>query len=436
MADLLGTRRSPVLLLEAANLVSGAGNSMVLILLPWLVLTSGGSALTAGAVGAISALPGIVAAPVVGVLVDRFGRRRISVISDVCSAASVALFPILADRGELSVPMITALAVLGAVFDPAGYTGRKALIPDVAHAARMPVTRLNGIHESVFAAGFAAGPAVAAVLIGRIGALSAMWVAAAMFLLAAVLVSAIRVQEAGLAARKNNQDAVAEGAEASATSGWWHEAMLGMRILVQDRVLLVLTIVVAIVTIIYMPTEGVLLPVHFESLGDPRSLGIVLSAMSAGVILGSALFGWLAARFSYYRIITGALILCTAAMFPMALLPATPLLAAAGFALGFGWGPMEPLFTSLVQQRVPPDAQGRVLGAQMSVYYAAPPVGLLLGGAAVQAFGVRATYLAIAAGIGLVSVVAAWLPSVRALQTPTVHVGMTPDPNEVPDGTG
>lgn len=435
MAHLLAARRSPVFLLEAANLVSGAGNSMVLILLPWLVLTSGGSALTAGAVGAISALPGIVASPVVGVLVDRFGRRRISVISDVCSAASVALFPILANRGHLSIPTITALAVLGAVFDPAGYTGRKALIPDVAGAAHMLVTRLNGIHESVFAAGFAAGPALAAVLIGRIGALPAMWVAAAMFLLAAALVAAIRVREAGLAARKAEEEAESAGSDAT-NGGWWHEAMLGMRILVQDRVLLVLTIVVAIVSIIYMPTEGVLLPVHFETLGDPRSLGVVLSAMSAGVILGSALFGWLAARFSYYRIITGALVLCTAAMFPAAMLPATPLLAAAGFALGFGWGPLEPLFTSLVQQRVPPDAQGRVLGAQMSIYYAAPPVGLLLGGAAVEAFGVHATYVAIAVGMGLVSLVAVSLPSVRALHTSRVSVHPTPDLTEAQDGTG
>lgn len=401
--------RRPVLLLETANLVSGTGNAMVMLLIPWLVLSNGGSPVTAGVVGAIAATPGILAAPIVGMLVDRFGRRVVSVTSDVLSAGAVALFPILGARAGLTIPMITALAVLGAVFDPAGYTARKALLPDVAGAARMPVTSLNGIHESVFAAGFALGPALAAVLIGQVGALTAMWAAAAMFVVAAALVAAIRVVEAGAQARAAAQ------AAGEPTGSWWREALLGVRILVRDRALLVLTGIVALLTLIYMPSEGVLLPTHFESQGDPTSLGIVVSAMAAGAIIGSALFGWLAARFSFYRIIVTSLTLCTLALFPMAMLPATPLLAAAGFVLGFGWGPMEPLFTSLVQQRVPPDAQGRVLGAQLSVYYAAPPIGLLLGGIAAGRLGVPATYLAVAAGIGLVSITAALLPSLRAL---------------------
>ena len=51
----------PVVLLEAANLVSGLGNAVVMLAFPWLVLEATGSAAAAGAVAAISALPGLVA---------------------------------------------------------------------------------------------------------------------------------------------------------------------------------------------------------------------------------------------------------------------------------------------------------------------------------------------------------------------------------------
>jgi hypothetical protein len=39
----------------------------------------------------------------------------------------------------------------------------------------------------------------------------------------------------------------------------------------------------------------------------------------------------------------------------MALLPPLPLLATAAFFLGFFWGPLNPLITTLIQQRVPVD---------------------------------------------------------------------------------
>ena len=50
---------------------------------------------------------------------------------------------------------------------------------------------------------------------------------------------------------------------------------------------------------------------------------------------------------------------------------------------------MNPLLNSLVQTRVPAHVQGRVYGVQTALFYAAPPLGLLLAGIAVEAWGVH-----------------------------------------------
>jgi MFS family permease len=72
-------------LLQVTNAVSGISNGVVLITVPWIVLELTGSAAKAGLLAALSSLPGIVVSPVVGGLIDRFGRRAISMFSDVMS---------------------------------------------------------------------------------------------------------------------------------------------------------------------------------------------------------------------------------------------------------------------------------------------------------------------------------------------------------------
>ena len=80
----------------------------------------------------------------------------------------------------------------------------------------------------------------------------------------------------------------------------------------------------------------------------------------------------------------------------MASLPPLPILVASGFMLGLAWGPFMPLMSTLIQQRVPSDQHGRVFGVQTAVFYAAPPLGMVLAGLSVEGFGVGATYIGLA----------------------------------------
>ena len=399
-------RRTPVVLLQVANMLGGVANSRVAVLVPWLVLQRTGSAADAGLVAAAAGLPGILVSPFVGALVDRLGRRRVSMASDAFSAVSVSLFPLAERAGALGLGMILALAVLGATFDPAGYTARKSLIPDVAHAGRYYIDRINGVHEGVFAAGWVIGPALAALGISTIGAIGSFWVTAAAFVLAIVAVAGVRVTEA---IGESRHEAGEEH------EPFWASTLRGAGILWRDRPMRILTLAIAVLAMVYIPTEAILMPVHFQDLDQPGGYGLTLTMLAAGGMVGSFSYGWLSARLTKHQIAVMVMVSVSIAIIPMAFLPQLPVFVTAGFLLGLGWGPMNPLLNSLVQTRVPAHVQGRVYGVQTAVFYAAPPIGLLLAGIAVEEWGVQVVYAIIGALLVVVSLLIAALPSLRGL---------------------
>lgn len=393
-----------VILLEGANGASSIANAVVMILIPWLVLQRTGSAASAGLVVAAASLPGIVMSPLVGAAIDRFGRRLVSIVSDILSALSVAAFPLVALVQDLTLPWLLALAVLGATFDPAGYTARKSLLPDVSAASGYPLDKLNGMHEGIFGVGWAIGPALGAVLIGVIGPVETFWLPFGLFVVAILAIVALRVGDAGQEARK------ASGEEAI---GAWQGLLLGARVLWQDKALRAITVALMVLAAVYLPTESVVLPAYFEGRDEPTSLGIIVSVMSLGTIVGAFGYGWLSNRFTRYQLARVVLIGTAISIVPLALLPPLPIMIAAGLLLGLAWGPFSPLMNTLVQRRVPADVQGRVYGVQMSLFYAAPPVAFLITGWGVETFGVQATYLALAGVLVATSIGVLFVRSIR-----------------------
>ena len=281
--------RTPVWLLQAANLCSGLGNAMVTLAIPWLVMERLGSATLAGFVLAAASLPPLFIAPLSGWLVDHIGRRAVSIGSDLLSALSVLAIPVVSLLYGLTPTTVVLLAVMGALFDPAGYTARKALLTDTARATGIDQERLNGIHEGTFGVAWIAGPALATWLIAAFGAVSPFWCAAFLFGVSACCIALLRVGDLGLEARARG--------EAEATTGG-AGLMRGFVVLWQDTLLRTLTLALVAIAAIYLPTESIVLTAYFEELNEPASLGIVISTLAAGATLGAFGYGWLSARLS------------------------------------------------------------------------------------------------------------------------------------------
>jgi MFS family permease len=398
-------KKLPVVLHQLSNFSSGLGNSIVMITIPWLILEETGSPAFAGLVAAISALPGLLISPIGGWLVDHIGRRSVSIGADLLSAVAVVAFPIVALTSGLSSTTILIIAVIGAIFDPAGYTARKTLLADVAKASDIKLDRLNGIHEGFMGVAWVFGPAVGASLISTVGAVNSFWVAGGLFIFAALAIAFLRVGNLGRDAR----DLAEEMGEKSNRS-----IRVGFQVLWRDKLLRTLTISILIIAAVYLPTETVVLSTYFEDLGQPASLGIVISALAAGYAVGSFGYGWVSARLKRKNLVRTTFIGIALSIVPMAFLPPLPILAVAGFFLGLFWGPFNPLMSTLIQQRVAADQQGRVFGVQTAVFYAAPPLGMVLAGLSVESYGVSATYIVLAAILTVTAILALLTKSLRS----------------------
>lgn len=77
-----------------SNALSLLGNSIASVALPLILLATTGDALAAGTLALICAVPQMIIGIVGGAALDRFNRRTISIVSDIVSATSVALIPV------------------------------------------------------------------------------------------------------------------------------------------------------------------------------------------------------------------------------------------------------------------------------------------------------------------------------------------------------
>jgi MFS family permease len=397
--------RRPLYLLEGANALSGLSNAIAIITIPWLIFERTGSATQAGIVVAASAIPGIFISPFVGALIDHYGRKRVSIGSDLMSALSVMLFPIWDSLFGLTFASIAAFAVLGAAFDPAGYTARKSLIPDVAKASNTSMDKLNSWHEAVFSGGWVLGPAIGAIAISLVGAANSMWIVFVAFILAIILISMLHVGDLGLEHREEIGD----------QEKFWTSTLRGLQVLKSDKAMYYLTLSIVFLAMVYLPTESVVLPKYFSDIDDPRGYGYVLSSMAAGGIATTLAYPKLVKHFKKRTIVIGALAATSFAMIPMTFFPPIGLFVLAGFLLGLGWGPMNPLMNSVVQQRVAPHIQGRVFGVQTSLFYASGPIGMFVTGVSVDAFGVRPVYIAAVSILIVFQLFIMLLPDLRDL---------------------
>ena len=82
--------------------------------------------------------------------------------------------------------------MIGAAFDPAGYTARETMLPQAATRAGWRLDRVNGLHEALFGVAFIIGPGLGGLMIGWFGPLTALWMTAGGFAASSVLATFIR----------------------------------------------------------------------------------------------------------------------------------------------------------------------------------------------------------------------------------------------------
>jgi MFS family permease len=356
---------------------------MVFIALPWLALEITGSAAMAGAVVALTAIPGLFLSPILGTIVDRIGRKVSAIISEALSAFAILLIPVVHGFVEIGFVLLVLLAMARAIVNPAASTARKSIIPDIAGPARISLERANSIHEAVFATGFAIGPAVGAAFIALIGPYDVFIVVAVFSALSSISAMLINTVE-------HRGDGVSE------TGSLLQDTALGIKTILKTPAVMIGMSFGLTLAMIYLPTEMVILPAHFNEINYATGLGILISTMAGASVFGALLFERLQKTLKYSTILKMGFIGLGLSVLVMSFIPPMPILLAAGAVLGFSWGPLMPMLNTVIQRVIPENMRGRVFGIEMTIWGAGPMLTAVGVGLAVDSVGVQPVYLFLA----------------------------------------
>ena len=172
-----------------AQAISLLGDWFSTIALSTIVVKySGGSGIAVSGLLLARFIPPLIVGPFAGVLVDRFNRKWLMIISDILRTVIVLLFLLVNDPSHLWLVYVLTLIQfsLGAMFEPA----RSAIIPSVVQPDDLVKANLLG--SVTWSVMLAAGAAIGGVVSSLFGTPIALMIDAASFAFSAAFVSSIK----------------------------------------------------------------------------------------------------------------------------------------------------------------------------------------------------------------------------------------------------
>jgi MFS transporter, DHA1 family, tetracycline resistance protein len=358
---------TPLVIIFLTIFVNLVGFGIIIPLLPYYAETFGASPLVIGLLFAVFSLCQLIAAPALGDLSDRYGRRPVLIFS---LAGTVVSFVMLALAH--SVVMLFAARIVDGLSGGNISTAR-AYVADITEPRDR--ARAYGLIGAAFGLGFILGPALSGVL-SRVSYTAPIW-AAAGITLAATIMAAVWLPE------------TVHRAQAGGGSPFRYlPALLGRPVV---RRMLAIDFVYWCAFAMFQTTFALFAARRFSF--DVAKTGYLFAAFGVlGAVIQGGLIRPLVNRLgdiATFRIglVMGATGLIATAlshsvtMFVVALVP---------LAVGIGFG--HPTMASLVSLASRADEQGRVQGAAGAVESLGRTIGPVWGNSSLQSWGEASPY--------------------------------------------
>ncbi|MFI1991874.1 MFS transporter [Actinoplanes sp. NPDC020271] len=347
--------------------LSGFGSQMTAVAVMFQVWEQTGSAVWTGAVGLCQALPVVLFGLFAGALADRADRRRLYLLTKAGLAFSSALLTVQGLLGGAPVAGLLALIVVqsafGAVSGPVARTFLPHLLAPEERGAGLALNHIS------FQASMLVGPALGGLVVGWLGVGGCYLIDTVTFLAAFYGVAAL--PRLPVAERLDpGLRAVGEGLR-----------FVGRNPAVRGALLTDLA-----ATLLAMPMSLFPLINALRFDGDPRTLGLFLSAVAVGGVLASLLSG----TFTRWGR-PGAVMVGASTVWGLALalfgLVTQPWLGLGCLVLAGAADTVAVVSRATVVQLHTPDAlMGRVAAAEQIVGQAGPDLGNLRAGLVAGAF--------------------------------------------------
>lgn len=371
-ADGRGTAPPPLLLIFAITVTGITVNSLITPSIPEILDGLGAPRSASGLVLAGATAPGIVLAPVMGVLADRYGRRRVLI-------PCLVTFGVAGGLAGLS-PNLLVLVVLR-LFQGAGSAGliNLAVVTIGDHWRGNERARLIGRNAAVLTVSLAVFPPLGGLLtdlagfrapfaLYPLGMLTALWVWRRL-----------------------------PRVDTGVTS--MREQMRGAMPYLRSRTVVGLLVAGVVLFVLIFGLMLTVMPLYLEQrFGLSASLrGVLLALPAITSTTGALLLGRVQEAVGRRRLLTGSAALFVVAFAVVGFAPALPLLVVGILIMGVGEGFLLPGLQDVAASAAPASARGTVVAVWVGAARTGQTVGPLIAGAAYAATGGPVTFLAGAA---------------------------------------
>lgn len=367
----------------------------------WYLTDNTKSAMVLSAAMLMGFLPQGLLGPFIGVFIDRYQRKTIMILSDLCISAASLVLVFAGWSGRLSTELILLVLLARSIGTAFHHPCIQAVTPQIVPEEEL--TRCAGYSQTLQSVSEILSPAAAAVLYQswNLGSIIFLDVIGALFAVAALCISHIPPNHRPEELQKVH--VIMEMKE-------------GFRVLREKKGVFGLVLVSTLFTLALMPTSA-LFPLMSMSYfgGTSTHASIVEIAFSVGLLLGSlALSIWGGAKNRIYPIIASHVVMGIS-LISTGMLPENGFWmfgvfsCILGIANPFYWGMYTPILQSSFESRY----LGRVMTLSGSIRLLCAPIGLSLSGVFAEIFGVEKWF--IIAGVILLAEAAlcAGIPAIR-----------------------
>jgi MFS family permease len=380
--------------LWAGQAISGIGNQVTRLALPYQVYRETGSTLAIAGLTLFQLIPILIFSLGAGSLADAIDRRRMLRVTQIAMMACSLVLAILALQPSVPIPVLYAVAFATAAAGSLDQPARSSAIPRLVPRERLPAA--IALNQLNFQVASVVGPAVAGILIATIGLVGACLVDVVSFSASLIALLAIAPIPPLAGAARPGLAAIREG----------------LRFARAKRVILSTYVIDLNAMIFGMPTSlfpALALDVFHVG---PQGLGLLAAAPSVGALLGALLSGWV----STIRRIGLAVIVAVAiwglAITLFGLSVASFALALVFLAIAGAADVISAVFRNTIVQLAAPDhLRGRMASINILVVTSGPRIGDIEAAAVASIFGAQVSVVSggLLCLLGLVGVVR-WFP--------------------------
>ncbi len=400
--------------LWAGQTISVFGSQITQLALPLAaVMLLGATPAQMGVMNALTTLPYLAMSLLVGAWVDRLPRRPILIWSDIGRALVLAAIPVAWLLGILRMEFLYVVCLVAGTLTVFFDVAYQAFLPSLVHHDQLGEG--NSKLQVTASAAKIAGPGLAGWVIHLASAPAAIFWDALSYLVSALTLGFVRVQEPVQPKTEKRR-------------GFGREIAEGLRFLFGNPLLRSITACTAMLTLFTEMLFSLHILFAARELGlSAGAIGIISGVANVGFLLGALVARRLVRRLGLGRTIVLSALVPQAALFLIPLAPSRPaaamvMLTTAQFVSALGLPIYHINQVSLRQAITPPLLQGRVNASVRFLVLGTTPLGALVSGTLATTIGLRAAMFVGALGAAL-AFLWVWFSPVWGLQKMPETVG-------------